>query len=183
MKKVFIFILSLLFAFSLCSCSSGEDTGTNGFTINPDLETALGKEWVKNNADTIKILVAELNDCYKQHLKDGDIYAFGTKVVEIHNSYEAFLNDIHERIADKSEAVLAGYYEDQSFEGAIMSLRTQTPQILYTPFSWSLAMSLMEIGSPPGTEETEPNWDELATDLIDYINNVSEFFYCEQIAE
>lgn len=182
MKKVFLFILSILFTFSLCGCSSGKDTGTIGFTINPDLETALGKEWVKSNADTIDDLVSELRDCYKQYQKDNDTYAFGTKIEEIYNSHESFFNDVHDSIADKSEASSSGYYEDLDFELKIMTLSLQEC-LLFIPNSWTLEMSLMEIGPYPGTEATEPNWEELATDLIDFINKVSVFFYCEPIAE
>lgn len=182
MKRLFISILSLLFVLSLCGCSSRERTYIDGYSINPDLETALGEEWVKSNADIIEDLVSELKGCYKQYQQDGDTYTFGTKIEEIYNSHESFFNDVHDSMADKSEASLSGYYEDSDFQLKIITLRLQEAR-LFIPISWASEMFLMEIGPYPGTEATEPNWEELATDLIDFINNVSVFFYCEPIAE
>lgn len=140
----------------------------NTSKINPELAIALGDSWVKENEDTIHQLMSDLQNAYDTYMDDGDLLAFGTTVDAL-TQENTFIDIMREDLRAARDSAAS---EEQKAACSSLSLQSVTWIIV----SWVIYQFNLELGN------TTPEDDQaMEQDLFAVINQVSQFFYCQDI--
>ena len=175
LKKLLGFLLAMTMIVALLSaCGSKEKTKKS--SINPELISAFGEEMIQSEEETIADLVAGLEECYKQYQKDKDLDAFVNNVNNAMSSYKGYLKEISDELMNLYEDAKAEGNKDKMME----LLSTYSSSIRYIQYenTWSMYKMCLDTNMEPWQEK-----DEIEDALIEYINAISEFFYCKPVAE
>ena len=171
-KKILsiLLVLSLLTTI-LVACEKDEKEKTR--TINPELVELFGEDFVAEQEKDIAKLVSELEECYAKYQKSKDIDAFCNDLnngIDIRHDYLLEIRDELSNMQSNSMNDLDRYSQIQKLHTECVSYKS--------PYTiWSIYISLKSAG-----REATYTKSEVENSLFDYINAISEFFYCEKIA-
>lgn len=174
-KKLLSLILAISTIFALLTACGGEQKAAKS-SINPELISAFGEEMIESEEETIADLVGGLEDCYKQYQKDKDLEAFVVSVDDAMSGYKGYLEEI--------SAELMNLYEDAKAEGnkerMMELLSTHSSSIAYIADESTWSMYKLCLDNNMEIWQDEQDVEEA---VLNYINDISEFFYCEPITD
>ena len=170
-KKALSLALALILTISLFSaCGDKEKEIKNEQNINPALTEAFGEEMIASEEENIQKLVSGLEECYKNYEKSKDIDTFAQDVNSAMTPYKGYLEEISAELMNLYEEAKAEGDKDKMME----LLTTYSQSIAYISPDNSLSLYLLGIST-----QTQ---QEVEKTLFEYINAISEFFYCQSIA-
>ena len=168
-KKALSIVLVLAMVIAMLTACGGKEK-TKKSSINPELISAFGEEMIQSEEETIADLVAGLKECYKQYQKDKDLDAFVNNVNNAMSSYKGYLEEISDELMNLYEDAKAEGNKDKMME--LLSTYNSSIAYLADESKWTMYMNL-GMGDEQDVEQA----------LINYINDISEFFYCKPIAD
>jgi len=168
-KKALSIVLVLAMVITMLTACGGKEK-TKKSSINPELISAFGEEMIQSEEETIADLVAGLEECYKQYQKDKDLDAFVNNVDNAMSSYKGYLKEISDELMNLYEDAKAEGNKDKMME--LLSTYSSSIAYLADENTWTMYMNL-GMGDKQDVEQA----------LINYINDISEFFYCKPIAD
>lgn len=171
-KKLLSLILAISTIFALLTACGGEQKAAKS-SINPELISAFGEEMIESEEETIGDLVGGLEDCYKQYQKDNDLNAFVMAVDNAMTGYKGYLEEI-------SDEIMNLYEEEANQDKKMELLSLYNSSIAYIADESSWSMYKMCLDNDMEIWQTE---QEVENALINYIDDISEFFYCESITD
>lgn len=175
LKKLLGFLLAMTMIVALLSaCGSKEKTKKS--SINPELISAFGEEMIQSEEKTIADLVAGLEECYKQYQKDKDLDAFVNNVNNAMSGYKDYLKEISDELMTLYEDAKAEGNKDKMME--LLTIYSSSIRYIQYENTWSMYKMCLDTNMEPWQEK-----DEIEDALIEYINAISEFFYCKPVAE
>ena len=176
-KKALSLALALILTISLFSaCGDKEKEIKNEQNINPALTEAFGEEMIASEEENIQNLVSGLEECYKNYEKSKDIDTFAQDVNSAMTPYKGYLEEI--------SAELMNLYEDAKADGnkdkmtQLLTIHSSSIRYIQYENTWSMYKMCLDTNMEPWQEK-----DEVEDALIEYINAISEFFYCKPVAE
>lgn len=175
LKKLLGFLLAMTMIVALLSaCGSKEKTKKS--SINPELISAFGEEMIKSEEKTIADLVGGLEECYQQYQKNKDLDAFVNNVDDAMSGYKDYLKEISDELMNLYEDAKADGNKDKMTQ--LLTIYSSSIRYVQYENAWSMYKMCLDTNMEPWQEK-----DEVEDDLIEYINAISEFFYCKPVAE
>ncbi len=155
--------------------SSAEEVKTEEMSINPELIAAFGEDMIEDEKETIAALVGALKECYEQHQKDKDVYAFISNVDNAMQPYKGYLKEISDELMNMYETAKIQGDKDKMME--LLSVYSSSIAYVADENTWSNYKFFLDNGMNPISTEQEAE-----EAVIEYINDISAFFYCTPIA-
>lgn len=172
-KKLLSILLILASMVALLAGCGEKGEKAKKTSINPELISAFGGEMIEGEKDTIADLVGGLEDCYKQYQKDNDLNAFVMAVDNAMTGYKGYLEEISDELMNLYEEETN---QDKKME--LLSLYNSSIAYIADESSWSIYKMCLD-----NNMEIWQSEQDVEEALINYINDISEFFYCKPITK
>lgn len=172
-KRIISILLVLTALVTLLAACGKKEEKAEKSSINPELISAFGEEMIEGEKDTIADLVGGLEDCYKQYQKDNDLNAFVVAVDNAMTGYKGYLEEISDELMNLYEEETN---QDKKME--LLSLYNSSIAYIADESSWSIYKMCLD-----NDMEIWQTEQEVENALINYIDDISEFFYCESITD
>lgn len=181
-KIIILFLCTVLFLGALTGCGNTQpsdsqpvQTEPQGQTreINPELYDAFGEEFMAEEEKTIKKLVNGLETCYTQYQQNKNFDEFMNSVSKAMEPYKNYLNEITNELQEMYEKET-----DKQRKIQLLTLQGTSINYVFPESTWSNYKFYIEMGMEPNCTQQEAE-----EALINYINAISNFFYCKSIAK
>ncbi len=183
-KNITLILCAALFMGILVGCGEKKQDETQDGTvqtetqaqktaINPALYDAFGKDFMDGESETIEKLVKGLETCYIQYESQKDLDAFVNDVYNAMEPYNDYLGEFSDELSN-----MVHNETDQAKKEALALLQMESINHTFPAMTWLSYKTNTDLGFEPMHTE-----DETEEALIQYINAISNFFYCYPIAE
>lgn len=173
---VFVTLFSLLTACDDSESPDGSIQAPEEVEINPELIAAFGQEFIDGEKETIANMINALQNCYYKYQQNGDANEFIVDIDKEMKPYKGYLKEISGELMNLYEEAKAEGNKDKMIE----LLTTYSSSVAYVVHETTCSFYKFDIEN--GMEPLHTD-EEAAQAAIDYINAISEFFYCQPIAE
>ena len=167
-----LLVISML-ATILVACDKEEKSKKS--SINPDLVEIFGEDFISEQEKDIAKVVGELEECYAKYQKSNDIDAFCNDIAKGKDMRHDYLEEISKEIGNMQSESLSE--NDMERYTKLLSLYNDSVAYLQYSTVWYFHQTIINSGLESQYTDTE-----VKTSLINYINAISEFFYCKKIA-
>lgn len=175
LKKLLGFLLAMTMIVALLSACGSKEKAKKS-SMNPELISAFGEEMIKSEEKTIADLVGGLEECYQQYQKNKDLDAFVNNVDDAMSGYKDYLKEISDELMNLYEDAKADGNKDKMTQ--LLTIYSSSIRYIQYENTWSMYKMCLDTNMEPWQEK-----DEIEDALIEYINAISEFFYCKPVAE